>query len=70
MYDLKVEKEQLCIYVDDEQLACMNPVNEQLFNEVHFGYLQFEKTANGSISKFTINDESAKNIEFVRITDS
>ncbi|MDW3645583.1 MAG: serine hydrolase domain-containing protein [Bacteroidia bacterium] len=65
-YIIKAAESSLHIFIGSDLLVEVFPVMEDVFNDVHFGYLKFERSPEGQISSFTINDELARDILFLR----
>ncbi|MEM9548384.1 MAG: serine hydrolase domain-containing protein [Bacteroidota bacterium] len=65
-YSVKVDSNTLALHKGNSRIAVFNPVMKEIFNEVHFGYLKFNRE-DGNITGFTVNDETVRDILFVRI---
>lgn len=63
-YDIKAVRGQLSVLVSEKELVRLDPVMENVFNDVHFGYLKFERNAHNQIQGFSINDELVRDIYF------
>ena len=65
-YRIEQREEQLCIAIDGEHLVCLSPLMENIFAEEHFGYLEFTRSEDGGLAGFTVNDELARDLYFIR----
>lgn len=63
-YQIKTAKDKLSVHLEEKELVRLHPVMENVFNDVHFGYLKFEKDDQNRIQGFSINDELVKDIYF------
>ena len=63
-YSIKSDKSQILVYLNNKELVRLTPVMENVFNDIHFGYLKFEADSKTRITGFTINDELVRNIHF------
>jgi len=63
-YTLKSDASQILIYLKDQELVRLDPVMENIFNAIHFGYLKFYRDPKNEVVGFTINDELIRNIYF------
>ncbi len=67
-YHIETMGNQLSVLLNEKELVRLHPVMENVFNDVHFGYLRFETDAQNRITGFTINDELVSNIYFKRVS--
>ncbi|WP_282043465.1 serine hydrolase domain-containing protein [Winogradskyella flava] len=69
-YTLKSTKNTLKAFIGTRNLVTVHPLMKNIFNDIHFGYFKFEESSKGDIVSFTINDETTKNIAFVKKQNS
>lgn len=66
-YDLKMEEEQLILYVNNQQVSPLEAVMENLFSNRQFGNFLFSTGPNGSITSFRLAAGRVKNLKFEKI---
>lgn len=63
-YQVKSKEGQLHLLIEGEELVVLTPFSNDMFREEHFGYIEFQRDAAGSISSFSRTDNTFTNLVF------
>lgn len=63
-YHLKVEKDELIVYVNDTRVDALKVIMKNLFKEKTNGYFEFSEDPNGRITGFALDAGRVKNLQF------
>ena len=65
-YHLKMEKEGLVVYINDQRIGVLKLVMKNLFRDATVGYFEFNQDANGRVTGFSVDAGRVKNLKFER----